>query len=96
MSTLAAYAIRDWRAFAVSVVETPAEATDVAARTTCYSVQVERHHRFDALHIRTENGERWVEARRIESSSPCLTVAPSDLPNKGDHLFALFLTCGER
>ena len=53
----------------VNVDATPSEDTDVSALATAYAVRHPDGHSLDILYVAAENGERWVEARRIVSPS---------------------------
>lgn len=53
----------------ISVDETPAEGANVKARATVYMASHPAGHSLDVLYVMAENGERWVEARRVKSPS---------------------------
>lgn len=50
--------------------QTPSGASEQPASAACYRVVLPGGHHLDVLDVRAENGDRWIEARRIESTSP--------------------------
>ena len=56
----------------VTIAETPGQIAEVSGHAACFSATHAGGHRLDLLKVQSANGECWVEARRIESSSPWL------------------------
>jgi hypothetical protein len=70
--TVAGFTVVNEETLHVHVDETPAGESDVAAVAERFNARHHDGHRFDLLDIRAENGERWVECRKIETPSPRL------------------------